>query len=222
MLETTSPRLRERGGAHFWAPDKDPAVRIRMHEEAGELGIPFTSGLLLGIGENGDERVDTLLVIRELADRLGHIQEVIVQPFHPKPDTRMRDVPALGDAEVAGWVAMARLVLGSRDERAGAAEPRARGARAAAALGPQRLGRRLAADGRLHQSRGAVADAARARAPHRGGRASAWSSGCPSTPSTCSAGRSSSIRACARPRCALVDSAGWVPARRPHSQVEAA
>jgi FO synthase len=112
MLETTSQRLRQRGGAHFWAPDKDPAVRIRMHEEAGELGIPFTSGLLLGIGETSDERVDTLLVIRELADRLGHIQEVIVQPFHPKPDTRMRDVPALGDAEVAAWVALARLVLG--------------------------------------------------------------------------------------------------------------
>ncbi len=112
MLESSSPRLRERGGAHFWAPDKDPAVRIRMHEEAGELGIPFTSGILLGIGETPIERVDTLLVIRDLADRLGHIQEVIVQPFHPKPDTRMRDVPALSDGEVAAWVAMARLLLG--------------------------------------------------------------------------------------------------------------
>ena len=112
MLESTSPRLRERGGAHFWAPDKDPAVRIRMHEEAGELGIPFTSGILLGIGENVAERVDTLLVIRELSDRLRHIQEVIVQPFHPKPGTRMRDVPPLDDAQVAAWVAMARLLLG--------------------------------------------------------------------------------------------------------------
>jgi FO synthase len=112
MLESTSPRLRERGGAHFWAPDKEPAVRIRMHEEAGELGIPFTSGILLGIGENVAERVDTLLVIRDLAGRLGHIQEVIVQPFHPKPDTRMRDVRPLGNDEVAGWVAIARLILG--------------------------------------------------------------------------------------------------------------
>jgi len=112
MLESTSPRLRQRGGAHFWAPDKDPAVRIRMHEEAGELAIPFTSGILLGIGENVAERIDTLLVIRDLADRFGHIQEVIVQPFHPKPDTRMRDVAPLGDAEVAGWVGMARLLLG--------------------------------------------------------------------------------------------------------------
>jgi FO synthase len=112
MLESTSPRLRRRGGAHFWAPDKEPAVRIRMHEEAGALGIPFTSGLLLGIGETPAERVDTLLVIRGISDRLGHIQEVIVQPFHPKPDTRMRDVPPLADHEVAAWVAMARLLLG--------------------------------------------------------------------------------------------------------------
>jgi len=112
MLETTSQRMRARGGAHYYAPDKDPAVRIRMHEEAGELGIPFTSGLLLGIGENDAERIDTLLVIAELARRYGHIQEVIVQPFHPKPDTPMRDVAALSDREVAGWVAIGRLILG--------------------------------------------------------------------------------------------------------------
>ena len=74
--------------------------------------IPFTSGLLLGIGENADERVDTLLVIRDLADRYGHIQEVIVQPFHAKDDTPMRGVPSLSNEEVAGWVAMARLLSG--------------------------------------------------------------------------------------------------------------
>jgi FO synthase len=112
MLESTSRRLRERGGPHYWAPDKEPALRIRMHQEAGEIGIPFTSGILLGIGETHAERVDTLLVIRDLADRYAHIQEVIVQPFHPKPDTRMRDVAPLSDAEVAGWVALARLLLG--------------------------------------------------------------------------------------------------------------
>ena len=112
MLETTSQRLRGKGKAHYVAPDKDPAVRIRMHEEAGELKIPFTSGILIGIGENAEERVDTLLTIRDLADRYGHIQEVIVQPFHPKPDTPMAGVTALSDAEVAGWVAMARLILG--------------------------------------------------------------------------------------------------------------
>lgn len=112
MLESTSPRLRERGMAHHHAPDKDPALRLRMHEEAGALRIPFTSGLLLGIGENAEERVDTLLAIRDLADRHGHIQECIVQPFHPKPGTAMRWASGLPLEEVAAWVAMARLVLG--------------------------------------------------------------------------------------------------------------
>ncbi len=112
MLETTSPRLRGRGMAHQHAPDKDPAIRLRMHEEAGELRIPFTSGILLGIGEDEAERVDTLLVLRDLHDRHGHIQEVIVQPFHPKPSTKMRAVPGLPDDEVAGWIGLARLILG--------------------------------------------------------------------------------------------------------------
>jgi FO synthase len=114
MLESTSLRLRERGMAHFWAPDKDPAVRLRMHEEAGELGIAFTTGILLGIGENDAERIDTLFAIRALDEKYGHIQEAILQPFHPKPGTRMRASPSLGDDEVAGWVAMARLVLGPK------------------------------------------------------------------------------------------------------------
>ena len=112
MLESSSPRLRQRGMPHYYAPDKDPARRIRMHEEAGELRIPFTSGILLGIGETAEERVDTLLAIRALADRYGHIQETIVQPFHPKPGTPMRAAEPLADVEVAGWVALARLVLG--------------------------------------------------------------------------------------------------------------
>jgi FO synthase len=112
MLESTSERLRQKGMAHYYCPDKDPALRIRMHEQAGELRIPFTSGILLGIGENASERVDTLLTIRELADRYGHIQETIVQPFHAKDDTPMRGIPSLGDEEVAAWVAMARLILG--------------------------------------------------------------------------------------------------------------
>jgi FO synthase len=112
MMETTSERLRGKGMAHFHAPDKDPAIRIRMHEEAGELRIPFTSGLLLGIGENDAERVATLMTIRDLQRRYGHIQEVIVQPFHPKPDTPMRAVAPIRDDEVVAWVALARLILG--------------------------------------------------------------------------------------------------------------
>jgi len=112
MLESTSPRLREKGGAHYYCPDKDPEVRLRMHDEAGQLRIPFTSGLLLGIGENADERVDTLFAIREVDDRHGHIQEVIVQPFHAKEETPMAHIPSLSDEDVAAWVAMARLILG--------------------------------------------------------------------------------------------------------------
>jgi FO synthase len=116
MLESTSPRLRGRGMAHQWAPDKDPAVRLRMHEEAGELRIPFTTGMLLGIGENDAERVDTLAAIRSLDDRFGHVQEAIIQPFHPKPGTPMRAASSPGDRELAGWVALARLVLGTAIE----------------------------------------------------------------------------------------------------------
>lgn len=112
MLETTSERLHQKGQAHFWAPDKKPELRLRMHREAGELKIPFTSGMLLGIGENIAERVDTLLAIRSLADRYGHIQEAIIQPFHPKPDTKMRGAPSPEDDDVVAWVAMARLILG--------------------------------------------------------------------------------------------------------------
>ena len=112
MLETTSERLMRRGGAHHAAPDKHPALRLRMHCEAGELGIPFTTGLLLGIGETSDERVDTLFAIRGLADRYGHIQEAILQPFHPKADTKMRNVASPVDDDVVAWVALARLVLG--------------------------------------------------------------------------------------------------------------
>jgi FO synthase len=113
MLETTSRRLREKGMPHFHAPDKEPATRIRMHEEAGELEIPFTSGILLGIGENDAERVDTLFTIRDLSLRYGHIQEAIIQPFHPKPGTKMRHVSSLSDPEVIGWVALSRLILPS-------------------------------------------------------------------------------------------------------------
>ncbi len=114
MLESTSPKLRGKGQAHQYAPDKDPKVRLRMHEEAGELKIPFTTGMLIGIGEDEADRVDTLYAIRDLDDRFDHIQEAIIQPFHPKPGTRMRWAAALPDSEVAGWIALSRLVLGHR------------------------------------------------------------------------------------------------------------
>jgi FO synthase len=112
MLESVSPRLRQRGEAHYWAPDKDPRTRIRMTREAGELRIPFTSGILIGIGETPAERVETLFEIASLHSTYGHIQEVIVQNFHPKPGTPMADWPVPSDEVMAATVALARLILG--------------------------------------------------------------------------------------------------------------
>jgi FO synthase len=114
MLENISPRLRERGMAHFSAPDKEPAVRVKMIREAGELEIPFTTGILIGIGETREEVVDSLLAIRDLHHEYGHIQEVIIQNFRAKPDTRMADAPEPESPEVAKTVAVARLLLGGQ------------------------------------------------------------------------------------------------------------
>jgi FO synthase len=111
MLENVSPRLRGRGQVHQWAPDKDPAVRLRMLREAGELRIPFTTGLLIGIGETLDERVDTLVAIRDLHRVHGHVQEVIVQNFRAKPTIPMADAPEPEAMDLARTIAVARLVL---------------------------------------------------------------------------------------------------------------
>ena len=93
MLESTSTRLLGPGAAHDRAPDKVPARRLRTIERAGTLAIPFTTGILIGIGETHAERVASLLAIRELAERYGHIQEVIIQNFRAKPSIPMRDWP---------------------------------------------------------------------------------------------------------------------------------
>ena len=112
MLETTSPRLSERGGPHFGSPDKLPARRLETIAAAGEEHVPFTTGLLIGIGESRAERVDALLAIRELAERYGHVQEVIVQNFRAKPGTRMADAPEPELEELLWTIAVARIVLG--------------------------------------------------------------------------------------------------------------
>ncbi|MBK6812066.1 MAG: 7,8-didemethyl-8-hydroxy-5-deazariboflavin synthase CofG [Sandaracinaceae bacterium] len=111
MLENVSPRLCEKGMPHHKAPDKRPDKRLRMTREAGELRIPFTSGLLIGIGETVRERMDTLLAIRDLHREHGHIQEVIVQNFRARPMIPMASAPEPEDHEIALWVALARLVL---------------------------------------------------------------------------------------------------------------
>ena len=112
MLESVSTRLLQRGMPHFSAPDKHPAVRLQMMREAGELSIPFTTGILIGIGETREERVDSLFAIRELHETYGHIQEVIIQNFRAKPETRMSGNSEPDALEIARTVAVARLILG--------------------------------------------------------------------------------------------------------------
>ncbi len=111
MLENVSERLMTEGMPHSNAPDKRPALRLKTMEEAGRLRIPFTTGILIGIGETLDERIDSLFAIRDLHERYGHIQEVIIQNFRRKPDIAMRDhrEPTLMDH--ARTIAVARLVL---------------------------------------------------------------------------------------------------------------
>jgi FO synthase len=112
MLENISERLMLAGGPHFNAPDKRPAVRLRTMEEAGKLRIPFTTGILIGIGETWEERIDSLFAIRELNQRHGHIQEVIVQNFRAKADIPMRDHPNASYHDMLKTIAIARLIFG--------------------------------------------------------------------------------------------------------------
>ena len=115
MLETTSRRLFEtRGQAHFGSPDKDPAVRLRVLEDAGRLGVPFTTGLLVGIGETLAERAETIFALRRVARQYGAVQEVIVQNFRAKPDTAMRHVDDLGLDEYRATIAVTRILMGPR------------------------------------------------------------------------------------------------------------
>ncbi len=118
MLETVSPRLRSKGEAHYYAPDKAPEARLLMMRQAGELNIPFTTGILLGIGETRAERVASLAAIRELHQRYGHIQEVIIQNFRAKPTTAMAGRLEPETIDIARTVAVARLMLGDMNLQA--------------------------------------------------------------------------------------------------------
>jgi FO synthase len=111
MLETTSEALLAPGEAHDDAPDKVPTRRLRTIEEAGKQGVPFTTGILIGIGETPEDRVDALLRIRELATRYGHIQEVIIQNFRVKPEIPMRHYPEPTRGEMLRTIAVARLLM---------------------------------------------------------------------------------------------------------------
>jgi FO synthase len=112
MLENISDRLMRPGGPHDNAPDKKPSVRLRTIEEAGRLAIPFTTGILIGIGETWEERIDSLFAIRELHQQYHHIQEVIIQNFRAKPDIPMRSHPDAGHDEMLKTIALARLIFG--------------------------------------------------------------------------------------------------------------
>jgi FO synthase len=111
MLETTNDALLAPGAAHDNACDKIPARRLRTIEEAGKQGVPFTTGILIGIGESPEDRIDALLAILDLHQRYGHIQEVIIQNFRSKPEIPMRDWPEPSRGEMLRTSALARLLM---------------------------------------------------------------------------------------------------------------
>ncbi len=113
MLESTSPRLCEKGMPHYGSPDKDPAVRLETIALAGQAQVPFTSGILIGIGETRRERVESLLALRELHQRYGHLQEVIIQNFRAKPGTKMVNAPEPDLDELLWTIAVARILFGA-------------------------------------------------------------------------------------------------------------
>jgi FO synthase len=113
MLETASPRLSKRGGCHFGSPDKDPAVRLQTIRDAGKLKIPFTSGILIGIGETRAERIESLLRLRELHLEYGHIQEIIIQNFRAKPGTKMANAPEPDLDDLQWTIGVARIIFGA-------------------------------------------------------------------------------------------------------------
>ena len=112
MLESTSRRLLESGGVHHGSPDKDPDLRLETVRLAGELAIPYTSGILIGIGETREERIAALLALRDLHDTYGHLQEIIIQNFRAKPDTRMAQAPEPTLEDLQWTIASARLIFG--------------------------------------------------------------------------------------------------------------
>ena len=112
MLESNSLRLLERGEAHFGSPDKDPAVRLHTMDLAGQLKIPYTSGILIGIGETREERIDSLLDLRDLQNKYGHIQEIIIQNFRAKEGTKMENSPEPDLDDLLWTIATARIIFG--------------------------------------------------------------------------------------------------------------
>lgn len=113
MLESAAPRLCEKGMPHHGSPDKTPEARLEALRIAGEAQVPFTTGILIGIGETRTERIESLLAIRDISDEYGHVQEVIIQNFRAKPDTKMAFTPEPDLDELLWTIAVARLIFGS-------------------------------------------------------------------------------------------------------------
>lgn len=111
MLESASERLGEKGMPHEYAPSKNPKARLAVLEDAGEIGIPTTTGLLIGIGETPYEIIDSIYAIKQLHKKFGHIQEIILQNFHPKEDTVMRSYPPADEQYFKKVVALARIIV---------------------------------------------------------------------------------------------------------------
>ncbi len=122
MLETIAERLGEKGGPHYRSPDKLPAARLETIRLAGELSIPFTSGILIGIGETRAERLDALFALAELHRQHGHIQEIIVQNFRAKQATPMADAAEPDMDDLLWTIAAARIIFGPRNEHSGSAQ----------------------------------------------------------------------------------------------------
>ena len=176
MLESSAERLAQKGGPHHRSPDKHPVARLATLRAAGEAAVPYTTGILVGIGETRRERVESLLAIRDLHERYGHIQELIVQNFRAKPGTRMARSPEPSLEELLWSVAVARLVFGPSMSiqappnlspgRLGRPDRRRH----------QRLGRRVTRHTRSRQSGGAVARARRCSSERLRRQGACWSS----------------------------------------------
>ena len=151
MLESASPRLGRPGGAHWRAPDKVPSLRMRTIENAGQLSMAFTTGILIGIGETPEERVDALLAIRSAHEKYGHVQEVIVQPFRVKLDIRMALAPEPSNDDLLRTIAVARLILGGEMNIQSPPNLLSEDYPDLLTAGHQRLGRNFSGDEGFHQ-----------------------------------------------------------------------
>ena len=114
MIESTSERLTQKGMPHYGSPDKEPSVRLATLDNAGKAKIPFTTGILIGIGETRTERVESLLAVREIHERHGHVQEIIIQNFRAKPETKMANAPEPNLDELLWTIAVARIIFGAQ------------------------------------------------------------------------------------------------------------